>query len=73
MRDEITERLGDELVINITSPAGDAAENRAVTTLLAETLDCPRSEVQIVSGQTSCYKIIWLVGKSEAGVLAKLW
>lgn len=71
-RDEIADALGAELRIKVTAPPVDAAANEAVIRLLAKTLDCPRSAVQIVRGQTSCHKVIKIRGTSAAAIIAKL-
>lgn len=71
-RNEIGEALGAELRVKVTAPPVDAAANEALTRLLAETLDCPRSAVQIVRGQTSRHKIVKLHGVSAAAIMAKL-
>ena len=71
-RDEIAEPSGDELTIKITTPTAQAAANKAVISLLAEALDCPRDLIQMVSGHKSYHKTFWLVGLSETGVQAKL-
>lgn len=69
---EIGEAVGDELKIKVTAPPVDAAANQALVDLLAETLDCPRSSVKIVRGQTSRHKSVWIGGVTEATILAKL-
>src|ERR1043165_515521 len=71
-KNEIGEALGDELKIKVTAPPVDAAANQAVIDLLAETLDCPRSAVQLVRGQTSRHKTIFIAGMTAEDVLAKV-
>lgn len=71
-RTEIGEPMGDELKIKVTAPPVDAAANQALVDLLAETLDCPRSAIQIVRGQTSRHKTIWIKGKTIDEILSKL-
>ncbi len=69
---EIGEPLGDELRIKVTAPPVDAAANQALVELLADTLDCPRSRVELIRGHTSRHKTIKLHGFQPAEVLAKV-
>ena len=69
---EICEPLGDELKIKVTAPPVDAAANQALVDLLAEKLNCSRGKIQIVRGQTSRHKTIWIEGKTVAEVLVAL-
>ncbi|MDB6020934.1 MAG: hypothetical protein JWQ04_791 [Pedosphaera sp.] len=64
--------LGEELRIKVTAPPVDAAANEALLRLLAEKLDCPRSRIELIRGQTSRHKTIKLHGLDAAAVLAKL-
>ncbi len=69
---EIGEPLGDELRIKVTAPPVDSAANEALVELLAEILDCARSRVELVRGQTSRHKVIRLNGMKADEVLSKL-
>src|SRR5215471_16454586 len=69
---EIGETLGNELRIKVTAPPVDSAANEALIRLLAETLDCPRSWVELLRGQTSRHKTVKLNGVSAEQVLARL-
>jgi len=71
-KNEIVGPLGAELRIKVTAPPVDAAANEALLRLLSETLDCPRSKVELVRGQTSRHKTIKLHGLDVATVAAKL-
>ena len=71
-RNEIGAALGDELRVKVTAPPVDDAANEAVVRFLAEALDCPRSHVELVRGQTSRHKLVRLHGLSAEAVLAKL-
>jgi uncharacterized protein len=64
--------IGNELRIRVTAPPVDSAANEALVRLLAEWLDCPRSRVELLRGQTSRHKVIKLHGMSAEAVLAKL-
>jgi len=66
---EICEPLGDELKIKVTAPPVDAAANQALVDLLAEKLNCARGKIQIVRGQTSRHKTVWIEGKSVEEIL----
>jgi uncharacterized protein len=69
---EIGEPLGDELRIKVTAPPVDAAANEALLRLLADMLDCPRSRVELIRGQTSRHKVVKLYGLDPETVLTKL-
>ena len=71
-KDEICEPLGDELRVKVTAPPVDSAANEALLRLLAETLDCPRSRVELVRGHTSRHKAVKIYGFAPQGVMAKL-
>lgn len=71
-KNEIGVALGDELKIKVTAPPVDAAANEALLRLLAETLGCPRSAVQLVRGQTSRHKTIFISGLTVQEVTEKL-
>lgn len=66
---EICEPLGDELKIKVTAPPVDAAANQALVDLLADKLNCSRGKIQIVRGQTSRHKTVWIEGKTVEEVL----
>jgi uncharacterized protein (TIGR00251 family) len=68
----IGEALGNELRIRVTAPPVDAAANEALIRLLASTLDCPRSRIELVRGHTSRHKIIKIHGISDAELAQKL-
>ena len=71
-KNEILGALGEELRIKVTAPPVDAAANEALVRLLAETLDCPRSKVELIRGHTSRHKTIKLHGMDTRVVAAKL-
>jgi uncharacterized protein (TIGR00251 family) len=71
-KNEIVGALGGELRIKVTAPPVDAAANEALLRLLAEALDCPRSKVELVRGQTSRHKTIKLHGMNAAIVTSSL-
>jgi uncharacterized protein (TIGR00251 family) len=71
-KNEIGPTFGDELKIKVTAPPVDAAANQALLELIAETLDCAKSKVQLAKGQTSRHKVVFVAGLSAAEVAAKL-
>jgi uncharacterized protein (TIGR00251 family) len=71
-KNEIGEPLGDELRIKVTAPPVDAAANQALVELLADTLDCSRSKVELIRGQTSRHKTVLLHGFKPDEVLQKI-
>lgn len=71
-RNAIGEPQGGLLKIYVTAPPVDSAANDALLRLLADTLDCPRSAVQLLRGQSARQKTFLLAGLKPATVLAKL-
>jgi uncharacterized protein (TIGR00251 family) len=71
-RNEIGKPLGDELKIKVTAPPVDSAANEALIELLAEKLDCARSRIELIRGQTSRHKTVKLHGFTPEQVLQKL-
>src|ERR1051325_11526872 len=69
---EIGEALGDELRIKATAPPVDSAANEALIRLLAETLDCSRSRIELIRGQASRHKVVKLYGLTAEDVLERL-
>jgi uncharacterized protein len=71
-QDEIGDPLGGELKIRVTAPPVDAAANEALVRLLAERLGCPRGAVQLVRGQTSRHKVVFLQDLDAETVASRL-
>jgi uncharacterized protein (TIGR00251 family) len=67
-KNEIISREGGGLKIRLTAPPVDGAANEALIRFLADTLSVPKSQVGIVSGQTSRDKIIRIDGLSSEDV-----
>jgi hypothetical protein len=63
---------GGALGIRVAAPPADGAANEAVRTLLAETLGCARSHVEIVQGHTASTKRVRIQGLSSGTVHASL-
>ncbi len=71
-KNQIGEPLGAELRIKVTAPPVDAAANEALIRLLADTLDCPRSKVELIYGHTSRHKTVKVFGLSAVEVMANI-
>ena len=71
-KNEITDAHGAELRIKVTAPPVDAAANEALLRLLADTLDCPRSKVELIRGKTSRQKVVKIYGMLAADVARRL-
>jgi uncharacterized protein (TIGR00251 family) len=61
-KNEIGGAMGNELKIKVTAPPVDSAANEALIDFLADTLDCPRSAISLLRGQTSRHKQLLIVG-----------
>lgn len=72
-RNEIGEPLGEELKIKVTAPPVDSAANEALIKLLAGKLDCPRSRVELIRGQTARHKKLKICGLTAAEVHERLF
>ena len=71
-RNEIGEAAGNELRIKVTAPPVDSAANEALLRMLAEFLECPRSQIELMRGHTSRHKVVKLHGLEAQTVLARL-
>lgn len=71
-RNEIGAASGPELRIKVTAPPVDAAANEALLRLLADTLDCPRSKVELIRGHTARHKVVKIHGVAAAEAFRKL-
>jgi uncharacterized protein (TIGR00251 family) len=65
-KNQIDGPAGAELKIRVTAPPADHAANGALLRLLADRLDCSRSAVQLVRGQTSRHKVVLIRGLKPA-------
>jgi hypothetical protein len=61
-RNEIVGQQGAELRVRVTAPPVDAAANEALLRLLAELLDCPRRQLELLRGHASRHKLVALRG-----------
>ncbi len=72
-RNEIGEAIGNELKIKVTAPPVDSAANEALLELLKKKLEVSRSALELVRGQTSRHKSVFIAGLSVADVQARLF
>jgi len=59
------------LKARVAAPAVDGAANAALIRLLAEELDVPRSDIQLVTGATARRKIVAVDGVDRKALLAR--
>lgn len=71
-RNEIGEALGAELKVKISAPPVDSAANDELVKFLAQTLNVPRSAVQLLRGATSKHKLIAIHGLGIEDVITRL-
>jgi len=64
--------MGEAVKIAITAPPVDGKANQAVIEFLAERLRVPKSNVEIVSGETGRNKLVAVRGVSAEAVRAAL-
>jgi hypothetical protein len=64
--------LGNELKIRVAAPPVDDAANEALQRFLADRLECPRGNVQILRGHKSRSKVLLLGGVNLTTVTAAL-
>ncbi len=72
-RNAIGEPIGAELRVWVSAPPVDSAANDALLRLLAETLGCARSQVELIRGRASRRKQIKLHGIAAEAAFAKLF
>lgn len=61
--------VGDRLKVQLTAPPVDGAANQALRALLAKLLGVPRSQVEIVRGETGRKKTLRVQGVAAARLL----
>jgi uncharacterized protein (TIGR00251 family) len=71
-KNAIGEALGTELKIKIAAPPVDSAANDALIRFLAAVLECARGNMQLIRGQTSRHKQIFIRDMSLAEVEEKI-
>ena len=63
---------GDAILIRLAAPPVDGAANDALVAFLADTLDIPRRDITLVSGERSRDKRVRITGLGEAAVRDRL-
>ncbi len=71
-KNEIGESLGCQLRVKVTASPVDSAANEALLHLLAETLDHPRSKMELIRGHTARQKIVKIYGITAAAIAQRL-
>jgi len=71
-RNEIAGVQGDMLRIRLTAPPVEGAANRALVRLLAETLNLPERDIEILSGHAGRQKVVRVAGLSAHELEARL-
>jgi len=71
-RDEVVAAAGTSLRVRVTAPPAGGAANDAVRHLVARTLRCPPSAVEIVRGHSARTKLLRVLGLSRDDVRARL-
>jgi uncharacterized protein (TIGR00251 family) len=63
---------GEALLVRIAAAPVDGAANDTLIAFLADTFDCPRRDVTLVSGHRSRSKRVTIRGVTQAQVAARL-
>jgi uncharacterized protein (TIGR00251 family) len=71
-RTELTGRRGDAWHVRLAAAPVDGAANAALIEFIADTLDWPRRQVAIVSGEKSRDKRLEVRGLSEVEVVRRM-
>ena len=71
-RSGVVGRHGDAWKVRVAAPAEAGKANAAVVTLIAGTLDVPRSRISVTSGRSSRDKVVALQGLSSDAAEARL-
>lgn len=69
-RDEISRVTDDVVKIRLNAPPVEGRANEALIKFLADRLDIPRGQVEIVRGETSRRKVVRVRGVSVAQIKA---
>jgi uncharacterized protein len=71
-RTELTGRRGDAWQVRLAAAPVDGAANAALIEFIADTLDCPRRQVAIVSGEKSRDKRLEVRGLNDDEIVRRL-
>ena len=71
-KNEVGGVVAGHLKLKVTAPPVDSAANAAVVALLAETLHCSKSAIELVRGGTSRTKVVRVYGLGLTEVTSRL-
>jgi uncharacterized protein (TIGR00251 family) len=71
-RGQIAGMLGEEIKIKVAQPPEDGKANKAVETLLAETLGVAAGSVRVIAGHSQPHKKVLIVGVTQEVIPAKV-
>lgn len=71
-KSEVVGVHAEGIKIRLTAPPVEGAANAALVAFLAEELDVPKSQIEIIAGKTSRRKVVAVSGIWPATVEAKL-
>lgn len=71
-RSEVCGWMGTQLKVKVQAPPVEGKANEALVRFLAEELDLPRRNVELLRGDTSRQKVLRITGLSEAELRARL-
>jgi uncharacterized protein (TIGR00251 family) len=63
---------GDTVTVRLNAPPVEGKANKALVSLLAESLDIAKSRIEIVSGARGRNKVVSVEGLSPADVMSRL-
>lgn len=71
-RSEVAGEMGDALKIRLQAPPVEGKANKALVEFLAEALDIPRRNVEILSGESNRNKRVLIRGLTERAARERL-
>src|SRR5437016_9077338 len=71
-RNAVVGWTGDTLNIRLTAPPVEGAANAACLAFLADLLDLPQSQLEILRGDRSRHKVIRITGLTQDEIRARL-
>ena len=71
-RNAVVGWTGDTLNIRLTAPPVEGAANAACLKFLADILDLPQSQLEILRGERSRHKVVRITGLTQDEVHARL-
>lgn len=71
-KNEIQGIHGDALKVRLQAPPVDGKANEALIRFLSDTLDIPRSQISVASGETGRNKAVLITGLSKEELIKKI-